>query len=212
MALVRLANLTPARDVAGLVRKLEELERRLAGGALPASPPGARAVAPPPPPPAAPPDPGPAPEVAGKKASAPAATPRGDSSWPGLVEFVRTRRRPVIASILEQASPLAIDLPLLHLGLPKGSFALGQLEDRDYFDALTQLAGEYFGVEVRIKVSTVEAGGQAPPSLAAERAARESDRTRRLKEDALAHPMVKAAEEIFGARVEEVRPIDKGFV
>jgi DNA polymerase-3 subunit gamma/tau len=119
----------------------------------------------------------------------------------------------VIASILEQASPLAIELPLLHIGLPKGSFALGQLEDRDYLDALTGLAGEYFGGEVRVKVSVVAAGsGQVPPSLAAERKERESDRERRLREDALAHPMVQAATDIFGARLVEIKPTDKGFV
>ena len=209
MALVRLANLTPARDVATLVRKLEELERRLAAGGLPAAKPAAAPVpaAPTSPPPTR--DEGAGEDLPGKKAPAPTAA-RG---WPGLVEFVKARRRPVIASILEQASPLDLELPLVQIGLPKGSFALTQLEDRDYFDALTRLAAEYFGCEVRLKVTTVEAGsGQAPPSLAAERQARESDRKRRLREDALGHPLVKAAEEIFGAQVEEVRPIDKGFV
>ncbi len=209
MSLVRLANLTPTRDVATLVRKLEELERRLAGSPLPAP-------APPVPPPAAPPPQREAvamEDAAGKKPAAPAAEPRGERSWPGLVEFVKARRRPVIASILEQASPLAIELPLLNIGLPKGSFALGQLEDRDYLEALTQLAVEYFGAEVKLRVTAVEAGsGQAPPSLAAERQARESDRKRRLREDAMGHPLVKAVEEIFGARVAEVRPIDKGFI
>jgi DNA polymerase III subunit gamma/tau len=208
MALVRLANLTPARDVATLVRKLEDLERRLAGAPLPAAVPASAPPAPPPQREAAAVE-----GAAGKKPQAPAADPRGERSWPGLVEFVRSRRRPVIASILEQASPLALDLPQLHIGLAKGSFALGQLEDRDYFEALAQLAGEYFGAAVKIKVSAVAAGsGQAPPSLAAERQAQESDRKRRLREDAMNHPLVKAAEEIFGARVAEVRPIDKGFI
>jgi hypothetical protein len=88
-----------------------------------------------------------------------------------------------------------------------------QLEDRDYLDALTGLAGEYFGGEVRVKVSVVAAGsGQVPPSLAAERKERESDRERRLREDALAHPMVQAATDIFGARLVEIKPTDKGFV
>ncbi len=202
MALVRLTQLAPAREVAVLVRKLEELERQLAGrGGLPASAPPARRETPeeePPP---------------GKKPAAPAAPTGGDRGWPGLVEFVKARRRPVIASILEQASPLAIELPLLHLGLPKGSFAIGQLEDRDYLEALTALAGEYFGSEVKVKVTAVAGGsGQLPPSLVEEREALQSDRQRRLREDALNHPMVKAAEELFGATVVEVKPIDKGFV
>jgi DNA polymerase-3 subunit gamma/tau len=206
MALVRLTQLAPAREVATLVRKLEELERRLTAGG---GPPAAGATGPPSagegpareePPPA-------------KKPAAPPPSPRGDRGWPGLVEFVKTRRRPVIASILEQASPLAIELPLLHIGLPKGSFALGQLEDPDYLEPLTTLAGEYFGTSVKVKVSAIEAGAaKAPPSLAEERKTRETDRRRRLRDDAAGHPLVKATETIFGARVVEVKPIDKGFV
>ena len=211
MALVRLANLTPARDVANLVRKLEELERRLGVG-LPPTTAASAARVPPPPAPPPPTEPASGEEPAGKKPAAPVSPP-GDRSWPGLVEFVKARRRPVIAAALEQASPLATDLPQLHIGLPQGSFALAQLEDRDYFQALTELAGEYFGTEVKVRVSAVQAGSkEAPPSLAAERKAQESDRKRRLREDALGHPLVKAAEEIFGAQVAEVRPIDKGFV
>jgi DNA polymerase-3 subunit gamma/tau len=207
-ALVRLTQLPPARDVAALIRKLEEMEGRLAGTGSAALAPSASGS------PAAPArEPAPREAAPAKKPAAPAPPPSGNRNWPGLVEFVKTRRRPVIASILEQASPLAIELPLLHIGLPKGSFALGQLEDRDYLDALTGLAGEYFGGEVRVKVSVVAAGsGQVPPSLAAERKERESDRERRLREDALAHPMVQAATDIFGARLVEIKPTDKGFV
>ncbi len=204
-ALVRLTQLPPARDVSALIRKLEDLEGRLGGtipGSRPTSPqtPPVRESAPREMPPE-------------KKAEAPAPPPSGDKTWPGLVEFVRTRRRPVIASILEQASPLALDPTLLHIGLPQGSFALGQLEDRDYLDALTRLAGEYFGAEIKVKVSVVAVGSpKVPPSLAAERRERESDRERRLREDALNHPLVKAATDIFGARLVEIKPTDKGFV
>ena len=215
MALVRLTHLPPARDVATLIRKLEELEGRLEGG--------------PPRPPAAAPAPSRAPQVperkpaadAGrseappKKAEAPPPSAPADDArgWEGLVEHVRGRRRPGIAAILEQASLLAIELPLLHIGLPRNSFVLTQLQDREYFDALTQLAEDYFGTPVTIRIAAVDgAAGNAPPSLVEERRAKESDRQRRLREDALGHPMVKKAVEVFEAAVEEVRPIDKGSV
>jgi DNA polymerase-3 subunit gamma/tau len=48
--------------------------------------------------------------------------------------------------------------------------------------------------------------------LAEERQNRETDRKKRLREDALAHPMVKAALEVFSGEVREVKAIDKGFV
>ncbi|HKK02257.1 MAG TPA: DNA polymerase III subunit gamma/tau, partial [Desulfuromonadales bacterium] len=93
MALVRLAHLPPARDVATLVRKLETLEEQLQGGGArpPSSTPAPRRPLPPQPPPER--VPSPAAEHSGvppKKAEAP---PRsvptdGAKSWGGLVEYV----------------------------------------------------------------------------------------------------------------------------
>jgi DNA polymerase III subunit gamma/tau len=213
MALVRMASLPPARDVAAMVRKLEDLERRLASsGGLPQGAPTPRPR---------PPEPGstvPLPPVASveaapKKPEAPAAAPAGSRGWAGLVEFVRQKRRPVIASLLEHGSLLVLELPLLEIGFAPGSFHLEQLRDADNHAALSEMAREYFGQAVNLKVSAVAADkADAPKSLLAERQAEESDRKRRLKEDALAHPMVQAVKEIFSSEVVEVRPIDKGFV
>jgi DNA polymerase-3 subunit gamma/tau len=51
-----------------------------------------------------------------------------------------------------------------------------------------------------------------PPSLLETRQSQESDRQRRLRENALNHPALKAVQEIFGGEVKNVIPIDKGFV
>lgn len=205
MVLVRLAHMPPARDVGALVRKIEDLERRLAGGAerLPVASPVSR-------------PPTPVPEGAGpppKKAEAPAPAAVGGKGWQGLVEHVKLRRRPGIASILDQASLLSLELPLLKIGLPKGSFALTQLEDREYIEDLNRLAEEFFQQKIDIRIAALEGQhANVPPSLAEERQNRETDRKKRLREDALAHPMVKAALEIFSGEVKEVKAIDKGFV
>jgi len=209
MTLVRLTHLPPARDVATLVAKLEDLERRLASGGTPvmAVPSRAPAAAARPPAPSSPPESPP-----GKKAEAPAPSAVSELGWPGLVEHVRGRR-PAIAAILEQASLLTYALPQLQLGLPRGSFALEQLQDRENLESLHQLAGEYFGQPVQIAIIAIDASREAvPPSIVETKRAQESDRERRLREDALAHPMVKAVCEIFGAEVKEVKAIDKGFV
>ena len=209
MTLVRLTHLPPARDVATLVAKLEELERRLASGASsPVVSPRAP-VAVPRPPVATVPVEGPP----GKKAEAPAAPAVPQRGWPGLVEHVRDRRRPAIAAILEQASLLAFALPQLQLGLPRGSFALEQLQDREYLESLHQLAAEYFAQPVQIVVSAIDASREAvPPSLVETKRAQESDRERRLREEALDHPLVKAVCDIFGAEIKEIKAIDKGGV
>ncbi|PLX85627.1 MAG: DNA polymerase III subunit gamma/tau [Desulfuromonas sp.] len=209
MALIRLAQLPPAREIAALVRKLEEVEGRLAagGGYSPvqasARPPAQVSARPPVrQPEAAPP----------KKTEAPAPEGDGGRGWQGLVEYVRGRR-PLVGSMLEGASLLALDLPQLKIGFPAGSFPLEQVKDPETLQALEDLAQEHFGQPVKVLVSPVDAReGDAPPSLLDERLARETDRKKRLREDALDHPMVKAAVDIFGGEVKTVKPIDKGFV
>jgi DNA polymerase-3 subunit gamma/tau len=63
-----------------------------------------------------------------------------------------------------------------------------------------------------IRISPLDGPQKAVPSLLEERQAQESDRKKRLREDALAHPMVKATLTVFAGEVKEVKPIDKGFV
>jgi len=92
------------------------------------------------------------------------------------------------------------------------SFMFEQVRDPETLEVITTLASEYFGQPVTIKLSPVPGEKAVPPSLVQERQAQESDRKNRLRNDALAHPMVKAAVEIFEGKVSEVKPIDKGFV
>jgi len=224
MALIRLTSLPPGQDVATLVQKLEGLQRQLGAGdgTSPLTPPPVRRPVPvqtPKPkqeaePEQRPPLPPESEEPPVKKREAPVVAIPLDRDWPGLVDYVRGRRRPRIASILEQARLLSLDLPQLHIGLPKGSFAFGQLEDKETIENLTLLAEAYFEQTVIVKVvglDTVDSK-EAPRSLAEERQTKQSDRQNRLRDDALEHPVVKSALEVFEGTVEEVRPIDKGYV
>ena len=207
MTLVRLASQPSGIDVASLVRKLESLERRLAGGNLPIP----SAVPTSPPRPVIPADlsPPPEPESFGKKPEAPPPADVGEKSWAGLVDFVKVRRRPRIASLLEQSSLLLLELPRLRIGMPAKFFGLADAEMRQ---SIEELAGQYFAATVRVEVDKVEHQQAAPPSLHEERLQQETDRQKKLKENAEDHPMIKAAMEIFGGNIEEIRPIDKGFI
>jgi len=215
-----LAQFPPARNISDLLAKLESLEKQLGGvqpSSLPAAPrggPGPTAAHVPPPPEPAVAKPLPKEPPPPKKGEAPAAPPLGDKGWPGLVEFVRARRRPAIASMLEHASLLVLDLPKLEIGLPRRSFALGQMEDRDNQEVVNVLAAEYFGQPVKLQVTAVDPGDDKvlPPSIEQGRKEQESDRKKRLREDALNHEVIKSAQVIFGGEIKEVRPIDKGFV
>lgn len=217
MALVRLGQFPPAQDVSDLLGKLETIEQKIAA-TQPSRSPAAPVVSPQAAPTAAPdasPAQIPVPEEPppAKKPEAPAPQ-QVDKGWPGLVDFVRARRRPAIASMLEHASLLTLELPMLEIGLPRRSFALGQMEDRDNQEVVTRLATEYFARPVSLKIRAVDPkdGGPLPPSIQQDRKVQESDRKKRLREDALNHAAIKAAQQIFGGEIKEVRPIDKGFV
>jgi DNA polymerase-3 subunit gamma/tau len=209
MALVRLANLPPMEDLAKLIGRLESLEKRLAAGA---ALPTARPAAPPPPRPVTPPPP-PAGEPPPKKSEPPAVPPPRARGWEGLVEQVK-QSRPMIGSILEHGRPLRLELPAVEIGYPEGSFHLAHFQDADNRQAVEAVARLYFDHPVTLRVVSLAADRQEqiPPSLVEERQALESDRRRRLKEDALSHPALKAVQEIFGGEVKTVIPIDKGFV
>ena len=119
----------------------------------------------------------------------------------------------MIGSMLEHASLLLFDLPNLEIGFPGASFHLEQMKDPETLAALRELAESYFGRPAAIRVTpTNGTKGETPPSLLEERAARDSDRKKRLREDALAHPMVKAAQSIFEGKILEIKAKDKGFV
>lgn len=205
MVLVRLASLPAGIDVATLVRKLETLERRLAGAPLPTSgQPTVPVSVPRPPVAAVPAPPGPEGETSGARSVA-----AGEKDWAGLVEFANRRRRP-IGSVLEHGRVLLLELPRLRIGFPEKFYSLAA--DSEMQKTIEGLANEYFASLVQVEVVRVEDVLSAPPSLHEERAQLETDRQKKLKENAEQHPMVKSALEIFGGTIEEIRPIDKGFV
>ncbi|MFO7812796.1 MAG: DNA polymerase III subunit gamma/tau [Pelovirga sp.] len=222
VALVKLATLPTGIDVATLIARLESLEKKLLArvdysvpaavappvvnedrGAVPPSVSSSRNDELPPEPPPLPEEP------EEKKPEAQPTEGQSTGSWAGLVEFVKRRHRPRISSLLEQASLLTLELPLLRIAMPAKFFGLA---DSEMQQNLQGLAAEYFSVPVKIEIIKGVNGEPQPPSLHEERERQESDRQRKLRENALEHPLVKSALEIFGGNVEKVTPIDKGFV
>ena len=204
MSLVRLATLARGQDLGKLITRLEGLEKRLAGGLAPASPaPSRPAASAPSPAPGGPPP---------KKPEAPAAAAPGNKGWQGLVDQVK-QSRPMLGSVLEHGRPLNLEPPRLEIGYPKGSFMLEQFKDGESCQAIEELASVYFDHPVTLKVVTVDAQqAGSPQSLVETRHAEETDRMRRLKEDALNHPALKAVQDVFEGEIKKVIPIDKGFV
>ncbi len=207
LALVRLAQMPPARDLASLIRKLEDLEGRLgeAGGFSAAAMPAARESLPAAPPPR--PQAGPRSTPAPIEPSAPAPAPAGEKGWAGLVDKIR-KVKPLLASVLEHGSLLPPDLPRLEIAFAAGSFYLEQLRDAEKLAQLEQLATDYFGEKVKLRISVLDEKQAAPPPLIEERRAQEQNWQEQVRQDAIAHPKVKAVLEIFGGQVRQVKPLD----
>jgi len=219
MSLVRLATLAPTQDLAKLISHIESLEKRLGSVPLPKTQhPAQRPTSSPTPsantaPAPAPTTPTPSPDPQPKKPEAPVATSTESKGWQGLVEQVKLSR-PMLGSVLEHGRLLKLELPVIEIGYTKGSFMISQLQEQDISQDLEVLTTEYFEQPVKLRVLAVDIEQQsaAPPSLVEEREAKETDRMRRLREDAMEHPALKSVQDIFKGEIKKVIPIDKGFV
>ena len=214
MVLIKLAELPAGIEVSKLVQRLLALEQQLAGG-LPALPVKPRPIVATPKPVAEaapkidiplPQEPG---EVIADTEPQAVVVATGDKTWAGLVDFVKQQRKHAISSLLEQSSLLLQELPRLRIGMPNNFFGL---LDNDKRQVIQVMAVEYFGTEVTLEVEKIGNGDSAPMSLHEERAQVESDRQKKLRQNAVEHPAIKSAVDIFNGKIVDVRPIDKGFV
>ncbi len=223
MSLVRLATLAPSQDLGKLISHIERLEKRLDAAPLPTtkrtSPQPKAQSAPQRPTPEAHQHPAPeehqypgteAPPP--KKAEAPVAVATDNKGWQGLVEQVK-QSRPMLGSVLEHGRLLKLEPPVLEVGYAKESFMISQLQEKEISQDLETLATDYFGQPVKLRVIPIDLKQQdTPPSLVEDRKAKETDRMRRLREDAMEHPDLKSVQDIFDGTIKKVIPIDKGFV
>jgi DNA polymerase-3 subunit gamma/tau len=221
MTLVRLTHLPPSKDIGALLRKVEDLERRLSGSgpaaAVAARPSPAVKASPPihreePPPvkevPVAEPVTVSEPIVAAELPQAVASATQ--DSWPELVKHVR-KERPRIGSILEHGRLVRFALPELEVGFVAGSFHLEQMKDAETATVFQELAEGFFRQPLKVRIVAVDGdhGDRVPPSLAEERRSRETGRKEQLEQEARNHPVVQAAQEILGGEIVEIKSIDK---
>jgi DNA polymerase-3 subunit gamma/tau len=228
MALVRLAHLPAGREVATLVRQMEDLQRRLDSKApvveRPATTSFERPVASSADrsPTANPEKPVPgnveqvaatAPPVGVRTPPVGEVSPDGDGrhGWQDLVQLVR-KERPRLGGVLEHGRLLVLDLPVVELGFVEGSFHLLQMQGAELQTAFSKIAEDFFGQSISLKVVALREQDQAdvPPSLAEERQARESTQRNRVRDEALAHPGIQAVQKILGGDVVQVKPLRGG--
>lgn len=129
--------------------------------------------------------------------------------WAQLVRYVG-KKNPRIGALLDNISLLELAPPVLRLGAAGGSFLMQQLKDKETCEKISVLAQTFTGQKIVLKVEAL-AATQVPPSLQQSKQQQESDRSRKLRDDAVNHPIVRQAVEIFAGKVVAVTPNDKGY-
>ena len=198
MALLKLATLPALLPVDDLLQRLSDLEARLRGGT------GARSAAAP----AGAPRPPPPHRRrrrcerrgsrAGRRPRPRRRPPRPPPArWEEFLAFAHTER-PTLADHLGKCTVREITEKGATLAVPRG-FRFDYLSRRDHLSLIEELAGRFFGRPLRVQVEVGEAGnGNAP--VEAPRAS-----TAELTSAAMENPAVKAAVQILGGEVAEVR-------
>jgi hypothetical protein len=126
----------------------------------------------------------------------------GGKSWKSFVGFVRGKKRGGLVSILEMAHLVSLGDDEIVIALDN-DFSMGMAKDEG--ETLKGLSAEYFGKEKTFKVEKLNAGGGEINSIHEDKKKRESDHSRKLKKEAMEHPRVIEALDIFKGEVKEIR-------
>ncbi|NVM23499.1 MAG: DNA polymerase III subunit gamma/tau [Desulfobacterales bacterium] len=119
-------------------------------------------------------------------------------TWQQLVSILKKQSQPLVP-VLEKAVLTKVGENFLELSVQGNSFYTARLRDKKSMATIEKVCNEFFNRRMRIKV--VDAHKEASQ----EGQHRESDRTRHLKKEALSHPIVTDALEVFQGRVVDVK-------
>ncbi|MEM6962555.1 MAG: hypothetical protein AAF550_12570 [Myxococcota bacterium] len=122
--------------------------------------------------------------------------------WHAIVEHV-AERMPPIGAILEHGVPLIVSAEQLQVGFGKGSLYAQQMEHEDAKEALKASASSVLGGDPNIEF-VVASKERLRCTLAQERERRMQAEQQHLEQEALAHPLVLQAIDLFmpSAKVE----------
>ncbi len=215
MILVKMATMADATPVDQVLARLEAMERRLAGGGesaggrggeRPAAPSAPARSAPTPPPgsraapvaSSSPPTPAPA-----LRPPSPSPETTGTLGWEGFLAAAQAKIS--LKVFLNGSRPLEETDDLLHIGVENEMFQTA-LRTPDSLAVLQELAARTYGGMRRVQVSVAK----PPAEEIAVRMAAEEARRREVKERAERSASVRAAVEILGGEVTDVRPRSRG--
>jgi DNA polymerase-3 subunit gamma/tau len=198
MALIKLATLTPVVSIEQLLDRLDALDSRLGGtgnGAPGAAGPATASSK-------SPPSARPQPPVRSQR-TAPAAAgagdgaPAGDRTWEGFVAFVGKEKVTLLPYVSHSQVP-RLDGPVLTLNVPRGYY-YDYLAQREHAQLVEELARRFFGRDLPVAVNAIDVGDDNCS------AAESAESPAALHAAALDNPAVRAAVEILGGQVQEVK-------
>lgn len=127
--------------------------------------------------------------------------PPGSRDWQGFVGFVKSKK-PMLATKLEKGSPIQTSGDSLQIGYPRGSLELSLLQEADYKHQLAELAANYYGQPIDVRIIPLAANSaDSPLSISEKKTLDQAAKDNALKAAADSHPTLKAALEVFGGEV-----------
>ena len=118
--------------------------------------------------------------------------------WEQLL-VVFKKRYPALVPNLEKATLTKIGKDFVEIAVTGNSFYTARLRDKKSMASLQEVCDRFFKRKMKIKIVDAEKGASQKSQH------KESDRVRRLKKEALAHPLVTDALDVFQGRVVDVK-------
>jgi len=206
MAFFRVLQAQPALSIDTLIQKLEELRREVGG---PSAPSGNTAGNRPPPPPvglAMPPSEGPGgrgalrpvpaaapPSVSGTDRSAAGSL---EAAWQQVIDII-AQQQPSLVANLKKCSLRSAEPGRLEIVPPANHYAGGMLRRDKHMALLKTVCAEVFGGAVDIVIAAGGAGGMNPQE--------KRERNHTLVQQALNHPLIADAIDIFNGKLVDVQ-------
>jgi DNA polymerase-3 subunit gamma/tau len=206
MAFFRVWQAQPALSIDTLIQKLEELRREVGGPSAPSGTPSGNRPQPPPAALAWPPSEGQGGRDASRPVSA-ATLPPGsgtgrsaseslDAAWQRVIDII-ARQQPSLVATLKKCSLRGADPGRLEIVPPANHYASGMLRRDKHLALLKQVCADVFGGTVDIVIAAGSEGGLNSQE--------KRERNHTLVQQALNHPLIADAIEIFNGKLVDVQ-------
>ncbi len=134
----------------------------------------------------------------------PELSPQLQETWTQFVHFMK-RKKPPLASLLEQGCPLTLREDLLEIGYAAKSFYLDRMQEVDTRSTLEKVCTEFFKRPMKVRISAMNPDSFPGPDPGNGEETGAKNGNRNKEEGVLNHPLVQEAIRIFGGRIVDIK-------